>query len=194
MGQGLASQPMLGARFNAAHADQDWMWGFGGTDPAAIAPGRVAFITTGGSASASEVMPFALAPWMGADVAVVGARTYGKPVGQIVTSQPGCTASLFLLAFQLANRDGRAEYYQGLPDATFPGSSCAAADDLIHPLGSVDEASTKAALDWIVDPASCAGNPIPPAPALATLRRAPQAGAPEAAEPTLAQRYTPGLF
>ena len=48
--------------------------------PESVAPVRIAFITTGLTASASEIVINSLAPWT--EVAIVGEDTLGKPVGQ----------------------------------------------------------------------------------------------------------------
>lgn len=163
-----------------------------GAEVSAVAPARVAFIVTEGSASASELMVFALLPYLGSSVAVVGERTFGKPVGQFGFAGPDCPTLLYLLAFQLANRDATAEYFQGLPDVGFLGSSCAAPDDLTHRTSDPAEASTAAALQWIAS-GTCPGGPIPPA-AATLARRAAVAAFPEPPEPSLAQRHIPGLY
>lgn len=181
---------------NAQHPEQNAADPFR-AEPNAIAPARVAFIVTQGSASASELLPFALLPYLGADVALVGERTYGKPVGQYGFAGQDCPTLLYLLGFQLANRDAAAAYFTGLPDTAFAaaGSSCAAEDDLTHATRDPLEASTAAALQWIVD-GSCAGGAIPTtdAPVPLLSRRVVGAAFPGVAEPSLAQRHLPGLF
>jgi C-terminal processing protease CtpA/Prc len=178
-------------RYNDQHRDRDAQRLFHPTADS-ISPVRVAFIVTGSTASASEDLVNALQPWLRADVAVIGARTLGKPLGQDAFADPACDWILRLITIQAVNADGAGDFYQGLPDAAFTGSSCAAEDDLGHALGSPLEASTAAALQWIAD-GSCAAGPIPP-PAAPLASVAPAARFPAPPEPTLAQRHQPGLF
>ena len=48
-----------------------------------VTPARIAFIGTGGTASASELVINAFLPYLHANMALIGTNTYGKPVGQI---------------------------------------------------------------------------------------------------------------
>lgn len=192
MGQGLAGTFQFGLRHNAAQAPgQDLTANFG-AEPNALAPARVAFIVREGSASASELLPFALAPHLGADVALVGERTLGKPAGQYGFSGPDCPTVYVLLSFQLANATGRAEYWDGLPDAAWAGSTCQAADDLTRPTGDPAEDSTRVALEWI-DGGQAACTPIPPFQPAARQARALRIPLALPPEPSLAQRHIPNL-
>lgn len=192
MEAGRAGAVAYGLRHNAARAAHYDVTVNVAAEANAIAPARVAVITGPDTASASELLPFALAPWKGADVAVVGSRSLGKPSGQYLFERPDCPTVYVLLAFQLANAAGRAEYWDGLPDAAWAGSSCAAADDLTRPLGDPEEASIEAALAF-VDGGQAACTPIPPFTAPGRRARA-LAGEGAAVEPTLAQRHVPNLF
>jgi hypothetical protein len=198
---GHAGDFMFSLNFNALHPGDNASAVFA-TEPSALstsvlAPTRVAFIGTSGTASASEIVPFALLPYPDVQVALVGSRTYGKPVGQGGWSVAACPDELYLLAFQLANKNGLADYFGGLPDAAFTaagGSACAAADDLTHPTGDVAEASTAAALAWIADGTTCLNGPIAAAASMPLASMAPAPWLLEPPEPTLAQRHLPGLF
>jgi hypothetical protein len=161
-----------------------------------VAPARIAFITTEASASASELVANVLEPW--AEVAIVGARTYGKPVGQFQLPLEECNLSLALVAFQLPNADGDTDFYQGLPDQAdppaFSGPLCPAEDDLAHPMGDALEASTAAAIAWISD-GICPAPPAAPAPLVSrALVSSLRVRYPAPAAPTPAQRENPGLF
>ncbi len=112
-----------------------------------IAPTRVAFIGTGGTASASELVINSFLPYLGANAGLVGGNTYGKPVGQIALDKSACDDRLRVIAFALQNRDRQGEYYTGL--ANTMQSTCRAADDISRPLGDPAEASTRAALDFL---------------------------------------------
>jgi C-terminal processing protease CtpA/Prc len=113
--------------------------------PESVAPVRIAFITTGLTASASEIVINSLAPWV--EVAIVGDDTLGKPVGQSAFDLSGCDLRLRLISFQFTNADGRGEYYGGLA-STLP-FACRADDDLGRAPGDAAENSTAEALSWL---------------------------------------------
>ncbi len=189
LGGGLARRKMYDLQLNAGHATQETSTLFA-AQAEAIAGLKVAFITTGASASASELVVNVLDPYLPA--ALVGSRTYGKPVGQYTLDLAPCDDVLFLIAFKLVNSAGHGDYYDGLPDdsPSFQAPLCAAVDDLTHAQDSVLEASTAAALYWLAN-GTCPT--APPAPA-ALLARSAAVAYPAAATPTLAQRDIPGLF
>ena len=76
-------------------------------------------ITTGSSASASELVINALKPY--ARVAVIGNTTYGKPVGAYGFSF--CEKVLAAISFTLRNANNEGDYFSASPTR-------AAADDL----------------------------------------------------------------
>jgi C-terminal processing protease CtpA/Prc len=115
--------------------------------PQSIAPTRIAFIGTGGSASASELIINAFIPYYHANAALVGTNTYGKPVGQIALDQAACDDRLRVVAFKTENAARQGDYYDGL--ASKVEASCQAGDDIAHQLGDPQEASTRAALDFL---------------------------------------------
>ncbi len=116
---------------------------------------RLIVITTGASASASELIINSLRPFM--PVVVIGDRTYGKPVGQYQIEF--CDKVLAPVAFSLRNAAGEGDYFEGFaPD-------CPAADDVDHPLGDAAEASLHEALTFIaVGECSAAVAPSRPQP------------------------------
>jgi len=98
--------------------------------------GRIVFITTGATASASEIVINGLEPFV--EVAIVGSTTFGKPVGQLGFAF--CERVLRPASFQTVNADGEGEFFAGIaPD-------CEAEDDLSKPLGDPREASMAEAL------------------------------------------------
>ncbi len=153
--------------------------------PESIAPMRVAFIVTGASASASELVINAMTPWLRENSAIIGSNTYGKPVGQIAVDRAACDDRLRIVAFATQNADRQGDYYNGLAGKT--GASCAAIDDLNTDMGEQGEASMQAAL-WFLNGQSC--------PAMQGLSRAMSADAPRTPLPreTTAQREIPGVF
>jgi C-terminal processing protease CtpA/Prc len=189
-----AGQEMFRFDFNDHHPEEDSPVAFR-SDPSAIDATRIAFITTHGSASASELVPNALEAYLGSNVALVGGATYGKPVGQVPWPLEACDLAFYLVSFRLANAQGDADYFAGLPDEQghFTGPLCPAADDLSHPFGDPTEASVAAALHWL-DTGEC------PAPAPAALSVSPRRVRPGAArfpaeeQPSFVQRWIPGAY
>jgi C-terminal processing protease CtpA/Prc len=149
---------------------------------------KIAFIGTGGSASASELVINAFIPYLRANAGLIGSNTYGKPVGQIALDRPGCDDRLRVIAFATQNAARQGDYYEGL--ASKVEASCQAVDDVTRPLGDPQEASTRAALDYLAG-RQCTR--IPTGKTGAALG----AGARELLtpeRPTTAQREVPGLF
>lgn len=129
-------------------------------EPRSFRPRKLAFIVTARSASASEAVINVLQPVYGRDLAVVGSRTYGKPVGAEFYRLPTDAWGLSLVTLRILNGRSEGGYYQGLPDGAFRGVSIAAPDDAGHPLGDPAEASLAAALAWMTH--GTEGRPIPP--------------------------------
>ncbi|WP_337846530.1 S41 family peptidase [Sphingomonas sp.] len=159
--------------------------------PQSIAPTRIAFIGTGGSASASELVMNTFIPYLGNRAALIGTNTYGKPVGQIALDRRECDDRLRVVAFATENSARQGAYYTGL--AGFMGATCQAVDDVTRPLGDPQEASVRAALDFLGG-RSCT-------PITASAAEAKTAGSGKAmielvspARPSTAQRELPGSF
>ena len=154
-----------------------------------VAPLKIAFITTGSSASASELVINAMVPYLGANIAIVGANSFGKPVGQIAIDQAACDDRFRVIAFSTQNATGGGFYYDGLK-ATVP-NSCQAADDVTRPLGDAQEASVARALDFL------GGRSCTPIAAAGQVSQSVGAGRPQLLTPmipTASQREVPGLF
>ncbi|EQB33435.1 hypothetical protein M529_03990 [Sphingobium ummariense RL-3] len=163
--------------------------------PESVKPMRIAFIGSGGTASASELVINAFIPYLDTRAALIGANTYGKPVGQIAVDRPACDDRLRVVAFATQNSAGNADYYDGL--ASSVKASCQSSDDISYPLGDPREASIRQALDFIAG-RSC--TPIAGATASTFAKKAASAPATDRRElltpkrPTPAQREVPGLF
>lgn len=167
--------------------------------PQSIAPTKIAFIGTRGSASASELVINAFVPYLRNKVALIGTNTYGKPVGQSAFDLPACDDRLRVVTFAVQNAERNGAYYNGL--ASTVEATCQAGDDLTKPLGDAQEASTRTALDFLAG-RSC--TPINPAtatadatassksefPAGGTIRR--ELLIPDRPNPT--QREVPGAY
>jgi C-terminal processing protease CtpA/Prc len=154
-----------------------------------IAPTRIAFIGTGGTASASELVMNAFIPWLHADAALIGTNTYGKPVGQIAVDRAACDDRLRVIAFAVQNAARQGNYFDGL--AGTMEASCRAGDDIAYPLGDPREASTKAALDFLAG-RSCTAIATSGQGALALREGARELLVPE--RPSTVQREVPGAF
>lgn len=109
-------------------------------------PIRFVFITTRGTASASELVINSLAPHI--EVVLVGTNTRGKAVGQYAFDQRGCDARLRLVSFEVLNGEGEGGYYTGLAD-TGRFTLCAADDDVSRPFTDPEEDSFQTALAWL---------------------------------------------
>ena len=164
----------------------------------AVAPLKLAFIGTGGTASASELVMNSFIPYLSSDNALIGTNTYGKPVGQIAVDRPQCDDRLRVVAFRTENANRQGDYYSGL--ASFMKTTCVAADDIRYQLGDPQEASTRQALDFLKGRGTC--TPIASSSASEGIRAqgntqlvpteklellTPQ-------DATTPQRETPGLF
>lgn len=102
---------------------------------------RVAFITTGRTASASELVINAMIPHI--ETWVIGSTTSGKPVG--MNRFEFCEKLLWPITFKFVNADGNADYFEGFaPD-------CPASDDLMYDYGDPNEAMIATALEALVD-------------------------------------------
>ncbi|MBB4610257.1 S41 family peptidase [Sphingomonas yabuuchiae] len=156
--------------------------------PESIVPTRLAFIGTGGTASASELVLNRTLPYMGSNTGLIGANTYGKPVGQIARDNAQCDDRLRVIALSIQNANRQGDYYNGL--AGVVPASCRASDDLTRKMGDPQEASTRAALDFLQ------GKSCTPISATASAQAAGDGPRkllqPE--RPSVAQRDVPGLF
>ena len=168
-----------------------------------VSPVKIAFIGTGATASASELVINGMVPFYNsANVGLIGGNTYGKPVGQVAIDRSACDDRLRVVAFATANGAGNASYYSGLASAV--GTTCRASDDYTLPLGDLREASIRQAADFLAGRActSIAAGPggdtaiAPGAPsgqvAVDSIISDPEPLMP--ARPTPAQREVPGLF
>jgi hypothetical protein len=159
--------------------------------PQSIAPTRIAFIGTGGTASASELVINGMLPFYRANQALIGTNTYGKPVGQIAIDRAACDDRLRVIAFATENGAHQGTYFNGL--APVMDATCQAGDDIARPMGDPLEASTRAALDFLAGRACTAIAAAPPAGAQGLQAQRPRTLL-SPARPDTPQREVPGLF
>ena len=159
--------------------------------PQSVSPTRIAFIGTGGTASASELVINGMLPFFRANEALVGTNTFGKPVGQIAVDRAACDDRFRIIAFATENGAHQGTYFDGL--ATKMDVTCQAGDDIAHPMGDPLEGSTRAALDFLAG-RSCtaitAG--VPSGAAGLQAQRPRELLIP--ARPSAPQHEVPGLF
>ena len=156
--------------------------------PQSVAPLHIAFIGTGGTALASELVINAFIPYLHASAGLIGTNTFGKPVGQIPLDRAACDDRLRVIAFATQNSARAGNYFDGLAGTV--EASCQAVDDLAHPLGDAQEGSTRQALDFLAGK-SCTRIGTAQSPqALGAGRR--ELLTPD--RPNTAQREVPGLF
>ena len=157
--------------------------------PQSVAPTKIAFIGTGGSASASELVINAFIPYLRANAALIGTNTFGKPVGQIGLDRAECDDRLRVVAFKTENAARQGDYFDGL--ASKVEASCQAGDDLSRQLGDPLEGSTRQALDFLAG-RSC--TPISTGISGQAARDRQRRDLLTPDQPSAAQREVPGLF
>jgi len=87
---------------------------------------KVVFITTQESASGSEVLINSLKPYL--EVKLVGQKTYGKPVGMLMSQL--CDQVVFAITHHNHNADGDGDFFDGI------GVDCPAIDNIAGDWGS----------------------------------------------------------
>ena len=154
-----------------------------------VSPTKIAFITTSSTASASELVINSMSSYLGQNLAIVGANTSGKPVGQIGIDRAACDDRIRVVAFSTQNSAGGGFYYNGL--ASVVPRSCVAVDDLTRPLGDANEASVRGALDFLAGRA-CSAIASGGQSSQSLRDAGPKLLTPDT--PTVAQREVPGVF
>ncbi len=159
--------------------------------PESIAPTRIAFIGSGGTASASELVINAFTPYLHSNSALIGTNTFGKPVGQIALDKSACDDRLRVIAFATQNAARNGNYFDGL--ASTVEATCRANDDIGFPLGDAREASTRRALDFLAG-RSCTAITSDASARSAQTTASTRQDLLIPAAPTTAQRMVPGSF
>ena len=189
MGDGLEGQVFSRTELRPSKASENSTDLFA-EQPQQIRTMKLAVIGRGGTASASELITNSMIPYLGDNIALVGANTYGKPVGQFAFDRSACDDRLRAVTFKTVNAAGQGEYFDGL--ASVMPNTCRADDDLFTQLGEPTEASVSTALDFLAGrsctPIGSAGTDAAGQRSRGT-RRILQSPTPNAA-----QRDNPGLF
>ena len=143
-GAGLDGQIFAKVRFNSLNTGSNFDYRFTSRPtalPAAPLEGltQVFFITSPNTASASELVINALAPFK--KVINIGATTFGKPYG--FQPRSACSTVYNAVNFETFNAADVGRYTSGLP------ATCNVSDDLSKALGDPTERRTAAALGFI---------------------------------------------
>lgn len=147
MGRNLGGQVFDRISFRTSKAANNSTYLFDPT-PQSIQPTRIAFITTGSTASASEMVINSMQPYLpNTALAIVGENTFGKPVGQIALDRAQCDDRLRVVALRVENANGQGDYYTGLA-STVP-NTCRAFDDIRYQLGDPRDNMLAVALDFV---------------------------------------------
>jgi len=157
----------------------------------AVSPTGLAFITTPTSASASELVPNAMLPYLRENLLLVGGNTSGKPVGQIAVDRAVCDDRLRIVAFATENANRQGDYYNGLAPLlpARGGRTCAAPDRYNEPFGH-NESSISTAISALRGGACTAIASSGSDLREQSLGRLPL----RAREPSAVQREMPGIF
>lgn len=138
-GEDVSGKSFIKLEFNDKHFDRNSNYNFQSLSHS-LSIKKIAFITTRGTASASESVISGLKPYI-SDMAIIGSTTYGKPVGMNATDI--CDMTLVPITFLVLNASRWSDYFHGME------ADCAADDDFTHDFGNPDESSLKEAIQWL---------------------------------------------
>ena len=189
LGRNLGGQIFDRVEWRPSKSDRNSIYRFE-PQSQSIAPTKIAFITTGSTASASELVINGMLPFVD-DIALIGSDTFGKPVGQSAFDNEPCDDRLRVVTLKIGNANNNFDYYDGLADSV--GTTCRASDDIRFQLGDPDEDMVSTALDYL------AGRSCTPFAGAGTSRLGqaePNRGllAPELQDRSAAQHEMPGLW
>ena len=111
----------------------------------AVGDTRFAFITTGNTASASEMVINSLLPYISNRMVIIGSNTFGKPVASAAFDLAACDLRVRPVTVKIVNALGQGDYFDGL--AIVVPITCEAEDDIFTPLGDPSEASILTAFE-----------------------------------------------
>jgi len=139
-GNSISGYTLLNMAYNSMHQDANKTYKFAMTKYD-LRPEKIVFLVSGNTASASELTINGLLPFK--DVYLIGAKTYGKPVGNNYI--PYCDKYLAAVTFENRNSLGVGSYYDGLePD-------CVKVEDLadLGTFGDRNEKYLAAAMNYL---------------------------------------------
>ncbi|HEY0609876.1 MAG TPA: S41 family peptidase [Chitinophaga sp.] len=140
----LANKKVPGASYTWGQVFDDWVnnpsFYFGKQGNLNIS--NVAFIGTGSTASASELLINILKPYM--NVKLVGDTTYGKPVGFVGINVAGY--AMYAVSIWSKNSQGQGDYFHGMFPTDAPVSADEEYEDYSKDWGSTSEIYLRRAL------------------------------------------------
>lgn len=140
VGSDFSGEPFANYYYNANQQERNKTEYFS-EEPNSLGLDRLVVIATGATASASEMVINGLRPYM--DVYVVGADTYGKPMGADVLRFNEVWA-VAPITISVKNADDEGDFFDGIP-VDIP-----AADNLSLDFGDPQEASFQQAMAFLV--------------------------------------------
>lgn len=193
MAADLVGRPYTFTEFSPNRSDENFRTDFSSGQSNAISAMKIAFIGFGGTASASELVMNAFIPYRGNNVALIGANTFGKPVGQEAYDRPTCDDRLRVEAINTKNANRQGDYFNGI--AEIMPVTCRAPDDVNFQMGDPEEGSTRQALDYLAGRGTCTA--IAGAPGVQGTRSAQKQNEllrPALSERTAMQHRVPGVY
>jgi carboxyl-terminal processing protease len=112
-----------------------------GLKPNSILLDNLIFITTSGTASASELVISGLKPYL--KIKLIGSKTHGKPVGMNIITDTRLNLAIAPISFKNMNSQGYSDYYDGIP------VDYAISDDFSKDWGDLGDGCLNAAVNYI---------------------------------------------
>jgi len=112
-----------------------------GIQPNSILVDNLIFITTSGTASASELVISGLKPYL--NIKLIGSKTHGKPVGMNIITDTKLNLAVAPISFKNMNSMGYSDYYDGIP------VDYAISDDFSKDWGDLSDGCLNAAVNFI---------------------------------------------
>ncbi len=102
---------------------------------------KLVFITTSGTASASELLISGLKPYL--NIKLIGSKTHGKPVGMNIEGSTSLNLAVAPISFRNTNSVGYTDYFDGIP------VDFAVNDSPTQDWGDLTDECLKAAVNYI---------------------------------------------
>jgi hypothetical protein len=102
---------------------------------------KLVFITTSGTASASELLISGLKPYL--NIKLIGSKTHGKPVGMNIEGNTTLNLAVAPISFRNMNSVGYTDYFDGIP------VDFAVKDSPTQDWGDLSDECLKAAVNYI---------------------------------------------
>jgi C-terminal processing protease CtpA/Prc len=141
IGKNNGDKPFVNFRHNTKYARWDTTLNVP-ANASGLSLNRVFFITTGSTASASELTINGVKPYL-SEIGIAGSTTHGKPVGMYAFPFNNYDYVVLPVTFKYTNAADEGDFYDGITPTLLAG------DDLTRDFGNPDEESLGALLDYI---------------------------------------------